>query len=37
LSDSQKGVGANAAQGLKIDFAAFQRAPFVRQLMSALR
>jgi hypothetical protein len=37
LDDARKGVGANTVQGLKIDYAAFQRAPFVRQIMSALR
>ncbi|WP_424362738.1 hypothetical protein [Methylocystis parvus] len=36
LGDAEKGVGRHGGRELKIDFAAFQRAPFVRQLMSAL-
>lgn len=36
LGDAKKGVGAQGDGALRIDFAAFQRAPFVRQLMSAL-
>jgi hypothetical protein len=36
LGDAKQGVGSHAEGALKIDFAAFQRAPFVRQLMSAL-
>ncbi|WP_442753383.1 hypothetical protein ACNHKD_10225 [Methylocystis sp. JAN1] len=37
LGDAKKSVGSRAGPNLKIDFAAFQRAPFVRQIMSALR
>ncbi|WP_457796338.1 hypothetical protein [Methylocystis sp. S23] len=37
LGDARKAVGSKAGPELKVDFAAFQRAPFVRQLMSALR
>lgn len=37
LGDARKGAGSHAEGALKIDFDAFQRAPFIRQLMSALR
>lgn len=37
LGDTKKGLGAKAkGSDLRIDFAAFKRAPFVRQLMGAL-
>jgi Ca2+-binding EF-hand superfamily protein len=37
LGDARKAQGAKAGQELRIDFAAFKRAPFMRQLVSALR
>lgn len=36
LGDARKGAGAQAGQDFKLDFTAFLRAPFVRQLMSVL-
>ena len=39
LGEARKGLGEKTAQGdeMRIDFAAFQRAPFVRELMKSLR